>query len=70
VSYEGLQVVTATPANLLFKTMETVEGSDGTVNRQDVEILIRREADGKWRVLQERILAADETDFDSRKPEQ
>ncbi|HQS57927.1 MAG: hypothetical protein B7Y56_05995 [Gallionellales bacterium 35-53-114] len=70
VSYEGLQVVTATPANLLFKTMETVEGSDGTVNRQDVEILIRREADGKWRVLQERILAADEMDFDNRKPAQ
>lgn len=70
VSYEGLRMVTATPANLLFKTIETVEGSDGTVNCQGVEILIRREADGKWRVLQERILAADEMDFDNRKPAQ
>jgi ketosteroid isomerase-like protein len=67
VSYEGLRMVTATPGNVLFKTTETVEGTDGTVNRQGLEVLIRKEADGKWRVLQERILAEDEMDFDSRK---
>lgn len=67
VSYEGLRVVTVTPGNVLFKTTETVEGTDGSVNRQGVEILIRKEADGKWRVLQERILADDEMDYDSRK---
>jgi len=67
VSYEGLRVVTVTPENILFKTLETVEGSDGTVNRHGVEILIRKEVDGKWRVLQERMLAEDEMDFDSRK---
>ena len=67
VSYEGLQLVTVTPGNVLFKTTETVEGNDGSVNCQGVEILIRKEEDGKWRVLQERILADDEMDFDSRK---
>ena len=67
VSYEGLRVVTLTPGNVLFKTTETVEGTDGTVNRQGVEILIRKEADGKWRVVQERILAGDEMEFDSHK---
>lgn len=67
VSYEGLSLVTATPGNVLFKTAETVEGTDGSVNRQGVEILIRKETDGKWRVLQERILADDEMEFDSRK---
>ena len=67
VSYEGLHVVTVTSGNVLFKTTETVEGTDGTVNRQGLEILIRKEADGKWRVLQERILADDEMEFDSRK---
>ena len=67
VSYEGLRVVTATADNILFKTAETVEGTDGTVNRQGVEILIRREEDGKWRVVQERILDANEMEFDSRK---
>jgi hypothetical protein len=67
VSYEGLHVVTMAPGNVLFKTTETVEGTDGTINRHGLEILIRKEADGKWRVLQERILAEDEMQFDSRK---
>ena len=67
VSYEGLRVVTLTPGNVLFKTTETVEGTDGTVNRQGVEILIRKEADGKWRVVQERILADGEMEYDSHK---
>ena len=59
--------MTLTPGNVLFKTTETVEGTDGTVNRKGVEILIRKEADGKWRVVQERILAGDEMEFDSHK---
>lgn len=67
VSYEGMRVITVTPKDVLFKTTETVEGTDGSVNRQGVEILIRKEADGKWRVLQERILDANEMEFDSRK---
>ena len=70
VSYEGLHLVTVTPANVLFKTTETVEGTDGTVNRHGIEILIRHEADGKWRVLQERILAEDEMQFENRKTKQ
>ena len=64
VSYEGLRVVTLTPGNVLFKTTETVEGTDGTVNRHVVEILIREEADGKWRIVQERILAEGEMAYD------
>ena len=67
VSYEGLHLVTVTPGNVLFKTTETVEGSDGTINRHGIEILIHQEADGKWRVLQERILPDEEMQFDSRK---
>ena len=67
VSYEGLHVVTLAPGNVLFKTTETVEGTDGTVNRQGLEILIRKEADGKWRVVQERILAEGEMEYDSHK---
>ena len=41
VSYEGLRVVSDTPDNVLFKTIETVEGTDGKINCQGVEILIR-----------------------------
>ena len=66
VSYEGLRVVTVTSGSVLFKTTETVEGTDGSVNRHGLEVLIRQEEDGKWRVLQERILAEDEMEFDSR----
>ena len=67
VSYEGLRVVTLTPGNVLFKTTETVEGTDGTVNHHGLEILIRKEADDKWRVVRERILAEDEMEYDSPK---
>jgi len=67
VSYEGMHVVTMAPGNVLFKTTETVEGTDGTINRHGLEILIRKEADDKWRVLQERILTDDEMKFDSQK---
>ncbi len=67
VRYEGLHVVSMTPGNVLFKTIETVEGTDGSVNRHGLEILIRKEADGRWRVAQERILAAEEMEHDSRK---
>ncbi len=70
VSYEGMQLVTVTQENVLFRTIETVEAKDGTINRHAVEILIRKEADGKWRVLQERILAEDEMQFDERKVNQ
>ncbi len=66
VSYEGLRVVSVTLGNMLFKTTETVEGTDGTINRHGVEILIRKEADGRWRVTQERILRLNEVEFDSR----
>lgn len=64
VAYEGLKVRTMTPGSVMFKVKETVEGSDGTVNAQGVEIVIRKETDGKWRVVQERMLSAEELEFD------
>lgn len=67
VSYQGLHVVSMTPGKVLFKTTETVQGTDGTVNRHGVEILIRKEADARWRVTQERILPAEEMEYDSRR---
>ncbi|MHB8414987.1 MAG: nuclear transport factor 2 family protein [Acidiferrobacteraceae bacterium] len=67
VRYEGLHIVSATSNSVIFKTTETVEGADGTVNRHGIEILVRREGDGAWRVAQERILTPDEMDFDRRK---
>jgi len=48
---------------VMFRVFETVEASDGKVNAQGVEILIEREEDGQWRLLQERVLSQGETEF-------
>lgn len=61
VGYNGLKIVVDTPKRIMFRTFETVEGVDGTVNAQGVEMLIEQEEDGQWRLIQERVLAPDET---------
>jgi hypothetical protein len=66
VSFRGMKVLAMTPGRVMFKTEETVEGSDGTVNRQGVEIVLEREDDQKWRVVQERVLSPEEWAFDTR----
>jgi len=56
VSYQGIKMLDATDSSVRFRTYETVEGTDGTVNSQGIEVLLQREGDGKWRVVQERVL--------------
>lgn len=60
VSYGPMKVVAHAPGRVMFKTLEIVEANDGTRNSNGVEIIIQKEGDGKWRVLQERILPEDE----------
>jgi ketosteroid isomerase-like protein len=64
VSYGPMKVVANAPGRVMFKTLETVEANDGTRNSNGVEIIIQKEDDGKWRVLQERILPEDEATHD------
>jgi len=64
VSYAGMKVLVSTPTRVMFKTMETVEGTDGTKNRMGVEIVIEKEEDGAWRITQERILPPEEARHD------
>lgn len=64
VRYEGLDIVSCTPGHVLFKTREIIEGTDGTVNDHGLEILIQQEADGLWRITQERLLSPEEVHFD------
>ena len=59
--YDGFKLVAATDKAIMFKTFETVEANDGTVNAQGVEILLEKEEDGQWRMVQERIMPPDET---------
>jgi len=64
VRYDGFKMIVDTPNRIMFKTFETVEGTDGTINGQGIEVLIKKEDDGKWRLVQERILPADEAAHD------
>ncbi len=67
VSYEGLNILAETPERVMFKSVETVEGVDGSVNINGIEFIIQKEADGQWRVGQERILPEEELDSDKRR---
>lgn len=67
VSYQGLNVLAETPDRVMFKSIETVEGSDGLANVNGIEFIITKESDGKWRVTQERILPEDELENDKRR---
>ena len=51
----------------MFKSVETVEGVDGTVNTSGIEFIIQQEDDGAWRVSQERVLPDDELENDIRR---
>jgi hypothetical protein len=64
VQYQGFKLIVETDTRVMFKTHETVEGVDGTINAQGVEMLLEKEADGVWRLLQERVLPAAETAHD------
>ena len=64
VHYQGFKLIVETDDRVMFKTYETVEGADGTINAQGVEMLLEKEADGVWRLIQERVLPADETAHD------
>ena len=67
VSYQGLNVLAETPDRIMFKSIETVEGSDGEKNSSGIEFIIQKEEDGQWRVTQERILPDDELENDQRR---
>lgn len=56
IGFVGLEMKMETDALLCVETHETVEAHDGTVHSNRLEIFIEREADGEWRLVQQRIL--------------
>ena len=60
VGYQGLRMVDSTDTRIMFQTQERVEATDGTVVRHGLEVLLEKEPDGCWRVVQERIMPDDE----------
>ena len=67
VSYKGLNVLAETPDKIMFKSLETVEAADATVNSSGIEFIIQKEEDGVRRVSQERVLPDDELENDIRR---
>jgi hypothetical protein len=67
VSYKGLNVLAQTPDRIMFKSIETVVGSDDTTSTSGIEFIISKEADDLWRVTQERVLPEDELENDIRR---
>ena len=68
IKYTGYKSLSSTLSHIMFKTFETVEAHDGTINAQGVEMLLEKESDGQWRLIQERVLPADETAHDGLAP--
>ena len=60
VTYKGLQLISDTDSQIMLKTIEAVLTTDGTVNQQGVEMLLEKEDDAVWRLVQERVLPEDE----------
>ncbi|MBD3670227.1 MAG: hypothetical protein HUJ29_05580 [Gammaproteobacteria bacterium] len=60
VRYDGLKMLDSSESQVRFKTFEVVEASDATINAHGIEVMLEREADGKWRLLEERVLTEDE----------
>lgn len=61
VEYDGLKMSAHNDTQIMFKTVESIFASDGTHRAHGVEILLEKEEDGVWRVLQERVMVDDET---------
>lgn len=61
VSYDGLKMAAHNDTQLMFKTLELILTNDGTDRSHGVEILLEKEEDGIWRVIQERVMTDDET---------
>ncbi len=60
VTYDGLKMSAHNDKQVMFKTMESVFANDGTQRSHGVEVLLEKEDDGIWRVIQERIMTHDE----------
>ena len=64
ISYTGFKLRVNTDTSIMFKTHETVEASDNSLSAQGIEVIIEKENDNQWRVIQERILPDDELNHD------
>ena len=64
VSYKGLKMITETQTRIMFKTVETLESSDGSTHINGLEVILKKERDNVWRLTQQRILSSEEMAHD------
>ncbi len=60
VVFHGDRIRVENPEDIMFNTLEVITASDGSVLRNGLEVVLKKESDGVWRVIQERILNKDE----------
>lgn len=60
VEYRGDTIRAENQSEIMFLTMEVITAADGQVINNALEVLLNLEDDGKWRVVQERILGEEE----------
>ncbi len=58
--YEGMKIRQENESRIMFATMESITAADKSVNKQAIEVVLAKEIDGEWRVIQERLLSTDE----------
>jgi len=58
--YQGTRVRQENESQIMFATVESITASDKSVNKQAIEVVLAKEIDGEWRVIQERLIAVDE----------
>jgi len=61
-SYDGLKICNSNDQQVMFLTNETIQSTDGTMDRHPIEIVLSMEKDGQWRAIQERLLSREEAE--------
>jgi ketosteroid isomerase-like protein len=59
-SYQGLKIRKSNDKQVMFLANETIQATDGTVDTHSIEVVLNKEQDGNWRVVQERLLSKEE----------
>ncbi len=59
-SYQGLKIRDSDANRVKFLTNETIHTNDGTVESNPIEVLLAKEDDDQWRVIEERLLSREE----------
>ena len=56
VEFRGDHIRVEKSGDIIFTTLEVITASDGQVINNALEVVLKKENDGVWRVIQERIL--------------